>query len=77
MGKSLTLKNIKRRWKHKVELFNQGLSAVEIAKKLHTNPHNIRIQISRFRKNFPEVAKDLFPYSRPNNWLIKKKNQNV
>jgi hypothetical protein len=72
MRKSTTLKNIKRRWKFRAELFNKGLSAVEIAKKLHTNPHNIRVQISRFRKNYPDLAQVLFPYSRPNNWLIKK-----
>lgn len=72
MGKSLTYKNVKRRLEYKSKLFLQGLSSTEIAKKLHTSPHNIRIQISKFRKNYPELSQILFPYKNKNNWLINR-----
>jgi hypothetical protein len=69
MKRKSTTKNANyKRMKFRSELFISGLSTEQMAKRLKTNGHNVRIFISRNRKKRP----DLFPYKNPNNWLVNK-----
>ncbi len=73
MGKSFKVENYIKRVEVRSNLYHRGLTVPQMARRLRTNEHNVRIFISRFRGYFPELVNEVFPYRFPNNWLIGKK----